>query len=77
MAIKKTSKSSTKKKSQKNTDSSSLLQWPSKPISANLPLGSLNTKIIINNGDIVERIYTTPNGQIISLFPATLNEEVA
>ncbi len=33
-----------------------------------IPEGSLNTKIIINNGEIVERIYETPKGQLISLF---------
>ena len=39
----------------------------------NLPHGSLNTKIIINAGEIVERVYRTPNGEIISLFPKPSN----
>tara|TARA_B100000965_G_C19170635_1_gene574410 strand:- start:157 stop:426 length:270 start_codon:yes stop_codon:yes gene_type:complete len=36
--------------------------------SANLPAGSLNTKVIINNGEIVERVFKTPMGQVISLL---------
>ena len=35
--------------------------------SANLPSGSLNTKVIINNGEIVERVFKTPMGQVVSL----------
>ncbi len=35
---------------------------------ANLPAGSLNTKVIINGGKIVERIFMTPMGQVVSLF---------
>ena len=27
---------------------------------ANLPVGSLNTKVIINDGEIVERVFKTP-----------------
>tara|TARA_B100000579_G_C22828554_1_gene854615 strand:- start:1387 stop:1656 length:270 start_codon:yes stop_codon:yes gene_type:complete len=34
----------------------------------NLPTGSLNTKIVINNGHIVERVFKTPEGQLVSLF---------
>ena len=34
----------------------------------NLPAGSLNTKLIINHGEIVERVFKTPNGQVVSLF---------
>ena len=34
-----------------------------------LPFGSMNTKVIINDGQVVERVYKTPNGEIISLFP--------
>tara|TARA_B100000579_G_scaffold395939_1_gene374329 strand:+ start:95 stop:364 length:270 start_codon:yes stop_codon:yes gene_type:complete len=33
-----------------------------------LPAGSLNTKIIINHGEIVERVFKTPLGQVVSLF---------
>ena len=35
---------------------------------AHLPAGSLNTKVIINDGKIVERVFKTPMGQIVSLF---------
>ena len=41
--------------------------------SVNLPSGSLNTKVIINNGEIVERIFKTPMGQVVSLFSKTSN----
>ena len=34
---------------------------------ANLPSGSLNTKVIINDGVIVERVFKTPMGQVVSL----------
>ena len=36
--------------------------------SANLPAGSMNTKVIINDGEIVERVFKTPIGQVVSLF---------
>ena len=36
--------------------------------SANLPAGSLNTKVIINDGEIVERVFKTPMGQVVSIF---------
>ena len=36
--------------------------------SVNLPEGSMNTKIIINHGEIVERVFKTPMGQVLSLF---------
>ena len=42
-----------------------------------LPLGSMNTKLIIKEGEIVERVYQTPNGEIISLFPNAISVEVA
>ena len=42
-------------------------------ISANLPAGSLNTKVIINDGEIVERVFMTPIGHVVSLFPKTSN----
>ena len=35
---------------------------------AKLPAGSLNTKLIINDGKIVERVFKTPQGKVISLF---------
>tara|TARA_B100001250_G_C19062552_1_gene470754 strand:- start:61 stop:330 length:270 start_codon:yes stop_codon:yes gene_type:complete len=40
---------------------------------ANLPAGSLNTKIIINDGKIVERVFKTPMGHVISLFSKPSN----
>ena len=42
-----------------------------------LPFGSMNTKVIINDGEVVERVYKTPNGEIISLFPNPISEEAA
>ena len=38
-----------------------------------IPLGSLNTKVIINKGKIVERIYKTPKGKVFSLFSQSSN----
>ena len=48
--------------------------------SAMLPAGSLNTKVIINDGEIVERVFKTPMGQVVSLFTKPSNvilEQVA
>ena len=42
-----------------------------------LPFGSINTKVIINDGEVVERVYKTPNDEIISLFPNPIREEAA
>ena len=42
-----------------------------------LPSGSMNTKVIINEGEVVERVYKTPNGEVISLFPNQSAEEAA
>ena len=41
--------------------------------SGNLPAGSLNTKVIINDGEIVERVFKTPMGQVVSLFSKPSN----
>ena len=41
--------------------------------SANLPVGSLNTKVIIKDGEIVERVFNTPMGQVVSLFSKSSN----
>ena len=41
--------------------------------SANLPAGSLNTKVIINNGKVVERVFMTPMGHVVSLFSVPSN----
>ena len=38
------------------------------PAMKTLPSGSINTKVIINEGQIVERVYKTQKGEIISLF---------
>ena len=42
-----------------------------------LPSGSMNTKVIINEGEVIERVYKTPNGEIISLFLDPIDEEAA
>ena len=41
--------------------------------STNLPAGSLNTKVIINDGEIVERVFKTPMGHVVSLFSKPSN----
>ena len=47
------------------------------PIIKTLPFGSMNTKVIINEGEVIERVYKTPNGQIISLVSNPITEEAA
>ena len=47
------------------------------PAIKTLPSGSMNTKVIINDGKIVERVYETPKGEIISLFPNQSSKEAA
>ena len=47
------------------------------PFTKTLPFGSMNTKVIINDGKVVERVYKTPNGEIISLYPNPIKEEAA
>ena len=47
------------------------------PCIETLPYGSINTKVIINDGEVVERVYKTPNGDIISLFPNQISAEAA
>jgi len=49
------------------------LKYIIKNILANVPIGSINTKIIINDGEIVQRVYKTPKGKVISLFSKTSN----
>ena len=39
----------------------------------NLPIGSFNSKVIINDGEIVERVYKTPMGKVVSLFSKSSN----
>jgi len=69
MSSKNKSKNSLNPKSQKKIDASPFEQWPSRPTSAKLPFGSFTKKIIIVNGEIVERVYESPNGEVTSLFP--------
>tara|TARA_B100000965_G_scaffold406417_1_gene445227 strand:+ start:2735 stop:3004 length:270 start_codon:yes stop_codon:yes gene_type:complete len=38
-----------------------------------IPKGSFNTKVIINDGEIVERVYKTPKGQVVSIFSKSSN----
>ena len=39
----------------------------------NLPAGSLNTRVIVNNGKIIEKVYKTPKGQVFSLVMKSSN----
>ena len=39
----------------------------------NLPIGSFNTRVIINDGEIVERVYKTPKGEVLSFFSKSSN----
>ena len=41
--------------------------------SENLPAGSFNTKVIVDKGEIVERVFKTPMGQVVSLFSKPSN----
>ena len=61
----------------KNLDEYPDLQKALVPIFKTLPLGSINTKVIINEGKVIERVYQTPAGEIISLFPSLITEEAA
>ena len=47
------------------------------PAIKTLPLGVRNTKVIINEGEIVERVYETPNGEVISLLADEFSKEAA
>ena len=38
-----------------------------------LPVGSFNSKVIINDGEIIERVYKTPKGKVFSLFSKSSN----
>ena len=42
--------------------------------SANLPAGSLNTKLIMIDGEIIERVFKTPMGQVVSIFSKPTTE---
>ena len=47
------------------------------PSAKTLPFGSMNTKVIINEGEVIEKVYKTPNGEIISIFPNQISEIAA
>ena len=47
------------------------------PAIRTLPSGSMNTKVIVIEGEIVERVYETPKGEIISLFANDLSKKAA
>ena len=47
------------------------------PAIKTLPSGSMNTKVFITEGAIVERVYKTPKGELISLFANDLSKEAA
>ena len=61
----------------KNLDKYPDLKTAIVPIIKTLPFGSMNTKVIINSGEVVERVYKTPTGEIISLSPNPIIEEAA
>ena len=45
--------------------------------SNNLPVGSINTKIIISEGEVVKRVYETPKGEVIALFQNQILNQAA
>ena len=47
------------------------------PTIKRLPIGSINTKVIINEGEVVERVYETPKGKIISLLENEIAKNVS
>ena len=47
------------------------------PAIKTLPSGSINTKVIINEGKIVERVFKTPKGEVICLFANEISKEAA
>ena len=47
------------------------------PAIKTLPFGSMNTKVIINEGEIIERVYKTPKGESIYLFANDFSEAAA
>ena len=61
----------------KNLDQFPNLKEAVVPAIKTFPLGSMNTKVIISEGEIVERVYETPKGEIISLFPNQSSKEAA
>ena len=61
----------------KNLDNYPDLKQALVPGFKTLPLGTISTKVIISEGEVVERIYRTPNGEIITLFPNSNTEKAA
>ena len=57
----------------KPTDQYPELEYILKHRSANLPPGSLNTKVIICEGEVIERVFKTPMGHVIYLFSKPSN----
>ena len=47
------------------------------PAIKTLPSGSMNAKVVISEGEIVERVYKTPKGEFISLFANEFSKEAA
>ena len=47
------------------------------PATKTLPSGSMNTKVIVTEGKIVERVYKTPKGELICLFENEFSKEAA
>ena len=41
--------------------------------STNLPDGSLTTKVIVTKGEVVERVFKTPTGDMVSFFSRVSN----
>ena len=47
------------------------------PAIKTLPSRSMNTRVIINEGEIVERVYKTPRGELISLSSNEFSKKAA
>ena len=79
MSNKKKTKTAKKAKVQNKiyTDKSPDLQESTATKETTLPTGSYNTKIIISKGEIIERIYKTPKGKVVSLFPNPILHQAA
>ena len=61
----------------KNLDQFPNLKEAVVPVIKTLPSGSMNTKVIINEGEIVERVYKTPKGETISLYAHEFSNKAA
>ena len=57
----------------KPSDQYQELEQIKKNIRMNIPTGSFNSKVIVVGGEIVERVFKNPTGQIVSLFPESTN----